>query len=313
VIRDNARGIHLFGSWHGNAIVTQNDFLRNNTAVLTAFPNEDSGHFYHNNFIDNVNAVISFPFPNEFDPRLKWDNGYPEGGNYWSEWTGPDQLSGPNQDLPGADGIVDHPYELDSYPFAAANGWVSRNIPPVASAGPDLTGFPGSVYPGEVFVLDATDSFDPDGVIVQYEWQLEEGVVHVDNASGSTDGVFDGRTQHVYYEAGLSHQVILTVIDDAGAAAEDTVTVTVMNPLGGAAGIRHLVEAYELEYGVETALTAKLNAAHRHLLSGDIPAAREALQAFVNQLAARGFCLQQTPPDACEALTREVARLLAYL
>ena len=54
-----------------------------------------------------------------------WDNGYPLGGNYWSDYTLPDLHSGPNQDQPGSDGIIDTPYtvatgSVDRYPLVRA-------------------------------------------------------------------------------------------------------------------------------------------------------------------------------------------------
>ena len=42
-----------------------------------------------------------------------WDNGYPSGGNYWSDYTDVDQYSGPSQNITGSDGIWDHPYVID--------------------------------------------------------------------------------------------------------------------------------------------------------------------------------------------------------
>ncbi|UCF07975.1 MAG: right-handed parallel beta-helix repeat-containing protein [Thermoplasmata archaeon] len=61
-----------------------------------------------------------------------WDDGYPSGGNYWSDWLAPDALSGPAQDVPGADGIVDLPYlhsigKQDLYPLTRS---------PLGPAGP---------------------------------------------------------------------------------------------------------------------------------------------------------------------------------
>lgn len=41
------------------------------------------------------------------------DDGYPSGGNYWSDYSGVDEKSGPNQDLSGSDGIGDTPYVID--------------------------------------------------------------------------------------------------------------------------------------------------------------------------------------------------------
>jgi hypothetical protein len=54
-----------------------------------------------------------------------WDDGYPSGGNYWSYYAGSDLYNGPNQDIPGSDGIGDSPYkvgiEYDHYPLM--NPW----------------------------------------------------------------------------------------------------------------------------------------------------------------------------------------------
>ena len=65
--------------------------------------------FYHNDFINNsVQAVV-------VDSINIWDNGYPSGGNYWSDYKGTDSNS---------DGIGDTPYiinnsnsNIDHYPL----------------------------------------------------------------------------------------------------------------------------------------------------------------------------------------------------
>jgi len=51
-----------------------------------------------------------------------WDDGYPSGGNYWSDHVTVDDYCGFNQDEPGSDGIVDEPYIInyctrDNYPL----------------------------------------------------------------------------------------------------------------------------------------------------------------------------------------------------
>ncbi len=44
-----------------------------------------------------------------------WDDGYPSGGNYWSDYVGVDNCSGPLQDVcPDPDGIGDTPYVIDA-------------------------------------------------------------------------------------------------------------------------------------------------------------------------------------------------------
>src|SRR3990170_1348294 len=55
-------------------------------------------------------------------PGNAWDDGYPSGGNWWSDYAGDDLYSGPGQDIPGSDGIGDAPqpvptFGVDRYPF----------------------------------------------------------------------------------------------------------------------------------------------------------------------------------------------------
>jgi len=57
-----------------------------------------------------------------------WDDGYPSGGNYWSDYTGVDLFTGSGQNETSSDGIGDVPYEIDEnnqdhYPFMQQNGW----------------------------------------------------------------------------------------------------------------------------------------------------------------------------------------------
>jgi parallel beta-helix repeat protein len=89
----------------------------------------DNNIIYNNDFISNGDGNASEGGVNF------WDNGYPDGGNYWDDHPGPlyDDFNGPDQDIPGSDDILDlgspggglNPYdvggsgELDSYPFLA--------------------------------------------------------------------------------------------------------------------------------------------------------------------------------------------------
>jgi hypothetical protein len=55
-----------------------------------------------------------------------WDNGYPSGGNYWSDYNGTDLYSGPGQNITGSDSIGDTPYVInannrDRYPKVQAS------------------------------------------------------------------------------------------------------------------------------------------------------------------------------------------------
>ncbi len=107
--------------WEGpnNNLVTQNTFENGQYGIYIngAYQNL----IYHNNIVNFVKPAIDFGGwyygPNQ------WDNGYPDGGNYWSDYTGIDLYNGPNQDLLGSDGIGDTPYDTyyhrnqDRYPL----------------------------------------------------------------------------------------------------------------------------------------------------------------------------------------------------
>jgi parallel beta-helix repeat protein len=97
--------------------------LSNNTVTSNRFggialENSSDNTFYHNNFINNTPQVYSDGSPNT------WDNGYPSGGNYWSDYSGVDQKCGTGQNMTGSDGIGDTPYIIDAnntdrYPLMA--------------------------------------------------------------------------------------------------------------------------------------------------------------------------------------------------
>ena len=109
----NAIGVYL--SFSSNVTLSDNA-LRSNG--LGAWVRDKGGpnYVYHNWFVDNVvQAKDDFL-------RTAWDDGYPSGGNYWSDYTGDDVFQGPMQDIPGADGIGDTPRPvgpngIDRYPF----------------------------------------------------------------------------------------------------------------------------------------------------------------------------------------------------
>lgn len=68
-----------------------------------------NNEIYHNNFIRNTGCQL------QIGSRNTWDNGYPSGGNYWSDYTGVDLYHGPYQNQTGSDRIGDTPYLLDKW------------------------------------------------------------------------------------------------------------------------------------------------------------------------------------------------------
>jgi basic membrane protein A len=142
--KNNGRdGIDLYYIYSGGYIGSDNNTLDNNTCSNnscgiylsdsdintitnnTCSSNNSCGIYlryslnnriFHNNFVNNAQQA------RDGDTNY-WDNGYPSGGNYWSDYTGVDNYQGENQDIPGSDGIGDMPYYIsgggnrDRYPL----------------------------------------------------------------------------------------------------------------------------------------------------------------------------------------------------
>ena len=90
---------------------------------------------HHNNVLSNVLQAID-----QRGGSNAWDDGYPVGGNYWTNYQGIDQCSGPAQDqCAGPDGFGDTPYvigpgnNLDRYPLMILPGSGSDTVPPTVA------------------------------------------------------------------------------------------------------------------------------------------------------------------------------------
>ncbi len=102
-------------NWNAPINISGNNFISNTYGLdITASYNAS---IYHNNFVNTNNADDS-------GTNNTWDNGYPSGGNYWSDYYGNDTKSGANQNLSGSDGIGDTNYtnigsgsSVDRYPL----------------------------------------------------------------------------------------------------------------------------------------------------------------------------------------------------
>jgi nitrous oxidase accessory protein NosD len=124
---------------------------------------------YNNNFIDNGDGRGQAFTVGTINNN--WDDGYPSGGNYWSDYNGLDNFSGPNQNIPGSDGIGDKPYNIttishwdddyDYYPLMKP--WNRSNNPPY---GPSL-GLPGVSY---TFCFDLPDNPDCEPYDIYWDW-----------------------------------------------------------------------------------------------------------------------------------------------
>jgi parallel beta-helix repeat protein len=138
------RGVYLFDSTFNN--ISENHIYSNSGGILVHVTSTNN-NITKNNISGNSNFGINLTTSNNnrihhnifwynslqaYDASLSnfWDNGYPSGGNYWSDFDEAlegayDNLSGPVQDESGADGIVDSEYLnigggvgiMDNYPL----------------------------------------------------------------------------------------------------------------------------------------------------------------------------------------------------
>jgi len=114
-------GIVLETSSNNNTLVG-NNVASNYNGILVGY-SSNNNTIYHNNFLHNTVQVVHITS----GCVNVWDDGYPSGGNYWSDYVGVDVKSGPAQDLPGSDGIGDTPCIIDadnrdSYPLMKQYG-----------------------------------------------------------------------------------------------------------------------------------------------------------------------------------------------
>lgn len=216
---DNYHGIYLWYSEsgiHTNNTITGNingifmESSNSNTLALNTLSANEKGLFlvrsgsntiYHNQFLNNIEQAMDYFAAND------WDNGYPSGGNYWSDYSGVDQFSGPNQDQPGSDGIGDTPYVVDPdsqdmYPLmtpigppppprppalgpATLSGHGIQNITLEWSLSPDDDGGSGMVIRYDIF---RHSSFDSQGSGYSLLSSVPKGSSHyVDSDAGEGD------------------------------------------------------------------------------------------------------------------------------
>jgi parallel beta-helix repeat protein len=108
-------GIALYSTY--GSTLSNNNAIGNGDGIQLA--NSSNNTIYHNNFINNTREVVLFSSANT------WDDSYPSGGNYWSDYRADDRLSGPFQNETGSDGIGDTAYTIDGinidhYPLMAS-------------------------------------------------------------------------------------------------------------------------------------------------------------------------------------------------
>jgi len=117
-VENNEVGIAFLLS---NQNTVKDNIIADNNQVGISLRHSIDNLLYRNQIIENENQAYD-------DGNNDWNKEYVIedeviGGNYWHDHTEPDEYSGPNQDEPGSDGIVDDPREIsggenvDDYPW----------------------------------------------------------------------------------------------------------------------------------------------------------------------------------------------------
>ncbi|MBE0431692.1 MAG: right-handed parallel beta-helix repeat-containing protein [Dehalococcoidia bacterium] len=104
-ITDNGHGILLEQNSARN-LIRDNSLEANDVGIML----DSSSHntICLNSLLDNHEQADSRAATNA------WNDEYPFGGNYWSDYAGSDERSGPDQNALGSDGIGDTPYVIDA-------------------------------------------------------------------------------------------------------------------------------------------------------------------------------------------------------
>lgn len=194
-----------------NCTITDNTVSYNEYGIRLWF--STNIQVYHNDFIDNLEQGYD-----NGGNENSWDNGYPEGGNFWSEYTGVDEKSGLNQDQSGGDGIGDTSYTIDddsrdNYPL------IKPYVVPTAPQ--NLQAISGD---GQVMLMWTAPDSEGSNPIINYSIYrgtypgTETFLVQIGNELNYTDtGLYNAQTYYYrvsaanpYGEGLLSYEVTAT-------------------------------------------------------------------------------------------------------
>ena len=242
---------------------------------------------YHNNFINNTNQVFTW----WMTPSI-WDDGYPSGGNYWSDHIKVDHYSGVNQDDLGSDGIVDEPYVIDAnnrdnYPLVKPYG-VAHDIGITGITPSETLVEPGSMLDINITVMNYglyTETFNliayvNTTVISQTEVTLSSRNSATITFEWDTTGVTVGNYIISAYATPVPNE-----IDRSDNYFEDCM-VTIATPEYLTQKLIETIKTWNLPQGTENSLTSKLQEAILLLNNGNENGAIHKLMDLINEVEA---------------------------
>jgi len=197
-LRENEYAVTLRAYSQNNTFVG-NNIMKNQIGVWIE-QSCNANWFYHNNFVNNNQQVD----PVNRGTNTKWNNTYPIGGNYWSDYLGVDN---------NGDGIGDTPHTTGGATDYLPLMKPSKLLPPIAKF---------SISPPKPKIYDevtfnATESYDLDGNIVGYIWNFGDG-----NTTITGNPII----KHNYSKCG-KFNVTLTVTDNHGLKDSTTIQIQI--------------------------------------------------------------------------------------
>ena len=215
---------NISGSDHNGVI----DYESSNTAVLYnnisnnlivfQIYNSNNLTIHHNNMAVSPGDVFYITGGD----NTRWNDSYPSGGNYWSDYNGPDEKSGPNQDLPGPDDIGDIPYVIE----ASNQDWYPLMDPVfLPTNSPPRSLFVVSPASGDTstdFVFDASPCWDIEDFSSTLEVRWDWNGDGIWDTGWSTDKV----VMHNFSSQG-TYDVTLEVRDRGGLTNRTAVQVEI--------------------------------------------------------------------------------------
>ena len=172
----NCIAINLSSSDH--TLISDNDIIYNDIG-LSIVSKSNCNRIYHNNLNNTENVFV-------YSDCLYnlWDDGYPSGGNYWSDYISIDSYHGPKQDIPGGDGIGDTYHNIsdnnvDEYPLMSLwSGDSPVPSPDVVYVDDDFDhSISGWEYNHFDTIQNGIDAAAPHGIIYVYNGTYYENVV----------------------------------------------------------------------------------------------------------------------------------------